>query len=233
MFFHLYYLPIIPTRGRRRHHKTCPKCNVYQEFDPEAYDQVTQSMKDHAADALVALHSGDSEFLIDGDESGEPAECVGFLHGAFDWLYAAGEKEFCDGLIQQLSSPETKYAREALNGVLETMRGKLKQAIDSFESAASQRPDAPYAYQQLGHLLVLRKRRPEAVEAYKKALACTPKDEERLGLLVQLVDEQMATKQFAEAAATYDEIERISPEIAADKTIQKGRKKARKKAGLA
>ncbi|TWT98311.1 tetratricopeptide repeat protein [Stieleria varia] len=233
MFFHLYYLPVIPTRGRRRHHKACSKCNVYQEFEVENYEQVTQSMKDHAADAVVALQSGEEQFVIEGDETGEPTDCVAFLHGAFDWLYAAGENEYCEGLLSQLRDPRAKYASHVLTAAMETMRGRTDAAIESLSAAAASKTDVAYPHQQRAHLLVVRKRRAEAIEAYKAALAQATTPQERLPILLQMVPEQMTAKQFAEAAASYDEIVSLSPELAHDKAIAKSMKKAKKKAGLA
>jgi hypothetical protein len=230
-FFHLYYIPLIPTQGSRRNHKMCPKCNVVQLFEPNVFGEIITSLKDQTADAIVALQSGDTTFTDDKPDA-EPIECVPFLHSVLDWLYAANNVEFCNSILSQLDSPNCRFARSILEAALETMRGNLDKAILAYKDAASVDPASPQPHQLMGHLLIQRNRREEAIDSYKSALALTSDPQIQLGLNIQLADQEMTAKRFADAAASYERAVQIRPELASHAPFAKALKKAKKKAGI-
>lgn len=231
-FFHLYFIPLIPTQGKRRNHKTCPKCKACQIFEIEDFGRLIHQLKEQAADALVAVMAGESQFSLPGaPDDGEPIDAVPFLHNVFDWIYASGNAEFCDGVLHSLAGPDTSYAQQILSASLATMRGNLDGAIESFGAASLSSPSDPYPVVQRAHLLVERKRIDEAIDSYQKGLAMTGEPQGRLAICAQMVDHQMARKQFDDAVTSYETMIEIDPSLAEQKVISKGLKRAKKKAG--
>ena len=230
-FVHVYFVPLIPISGRQRHHKMCPKCNRGREMSPDALTALINGLKERSADALVAMQSGDATFGEPDPHSGRGDDCVDFLRGAFDYLYAAGEREFCDTVIASLSSHDLAYAREMLAAAMATMDGKIDPAIEHYEAAALADSARPQPLAQRGHLLVTRRRRQEAIDSYQAALQRTGERGGRVGLLMQIADEQMALKQFDAAVDAFESAIAIVPSLAEDKSIAKNLKKARKKSG--
>jgi tetratricopeptide (TPR) repeat protein len=120
-----------------------------------------------------------------------------------------------------------------LTGKLETMKGNLDAAIQGFMDASAADPKSALAHQMRAHLLTQRRRPDEAIGAYQTALSLTADPRLQLAINAQMVDQLMATKRFADAAATYDRIIALRPDLAQNPTIAKGMKKAKKQAGLA
>jgi tetratricopeptide (TPR) repeat protein len=239
-FFHLYFIPLIPTEGKRRNHKLCPKCKVSQVFTPEDFNNLILHFKERSADAVIALMDGESTFTetepgVDGQmpDSAEPIQAVPYLFSVFDWLYASGNVGFCEGILQQLTAPKCNYARSMLAANLATMRGDVSGALELYRTAAVAEPANPFPVTQQAFLLVAKKMVPDAIEAYKEAIKRTPQPSEQLGLYAQMVDLQMSQKQFPDAVASYEKLIEIEPRLANEKAISKGLAKARKKAGVA
>lgn len=233
-FFHLYYVPLIPTEGTRRTHKLCSKCNVGVLYEPDTFDNIISVFKTHAAEALVSIQEGEATFLLDEPDA-EPLDCVQYLHVVLDWLYASKNIDFCLSILNQLTAPNCRFAFSMLTASLETMRGKLDKAIDAYNDAISVQSTSCEAHQWKGHLLVERRRPDEAIEAYKVAIGLVYKEapEKLFALYWQMAEQQMATKRFADAAASYDRVLELRPEFASDPNLIKLHKKAKKKAGIA
>ena len=230
-FVHVYFIPVIPISGRKRNHKMCPKCNTGRELTPDGLEQLLLGLKERSADALVAIQSGDETFGEIHLQTEQADNCVDFLRGAFDYLYAGGEREFCENIVSSLSGPDAAYPREMLGASLATMDGKIDAAIDRYESAATADSSQHAPHAQRGHLLVVRKRREEAIEAYRRALAITTEPGDQVGLHLQIADEQMTLKNFDQAAESYEAAIAIVPDLASDKAVAKSLKKAKKKSG--
>ncbi len=236
-FFHFYYVPLIPLSRRLRHHRLCPKCKKSQSWDIADHANRTAIVKEQSADAIVALQNGDRTFIPTTDGQAlaaehQPEDCIAFLREAFEWLYAAGEGAFCFDLVDQLAGDRCLNAKQLLNAFACSMSGKLDLAIDSYQSAATSDPSSTKPLQQAAHLLVVQKRRAEAIGAYTAALKRTSDPAVRLPILVQMLPVLESNKQFAEAVATYEEIFVFSPTLAEDKAWQKAIQKAKKKAGI-
>lgn len=252
-FFHLYYIPLIPTQGKRRNHKMCPKCKVSQVIEPEAFETIIRTFKQHSADALVAVLSGDETFRMSAvepdpgavesvDESGggvpepedddEPSDAVSYLHVVQDWIYAAGDAQFCEGIVQKLADPAVRYAREVLAGNLAIMRGNVDAAVEHYAAAADAKPDEAFPVLRRTHLLELKGRPEEVVEGYGRVIELVEDPRERLGPLIRMADQQMTLKRFGDAVTSYERVFEIEPSLASEKPIAKAYKKAKKKAGV-
>lgn len=198
---------------------------------PAALEELVVGLKDRAADALLALHSGEDTFGEFDPQTGTADRCVSFLAGAFDWLYAAKESDFCRSMVASLQSPDTTFSREMLAASLATMDGKLDQAIANYEAAALADTNAFQPLAQAAHLLVVRKRRDEAIDHYLQALKRADDPGDRIALFLQVGEEQLAAKLYDDATDSYESAVELAPELANDKIIAKSLKKARKKAG--
>ena len=230
-FFHLYFIPVIPLGGRRRTHKLCAKCNQGQSFVPTDFESMINSLKDRSADAILALKSGEPTFDSD-DPNDAPIECVPFLHNVMDWLYASSDAAFCDSMLAQLTEPECKYAQAMLRGALETYRGKVDDAINSYQEASQHNTQLFHPQHLRGQLLATKKRYRECTEAFQAAISrATPDVEYHLRL--ELVDIQTVAKQYVEAAANFDWLLAAKPELLSNKDFMKLVTKNKKKAGIA
>ena len=229
-FVHLYFIPLIPIGVRTRIHKMCDKCSQGQSIEPTAFDSIIARFKDQSADAIIALKSGDVNFQPD-DASEQTIDCVEFLHSVMDWLYASNNIAFCEGMLSQLSEPECRYAQFMLQSTLETFRGKVDNAIQSYEQASQKNPQSYQAHHQRGQLLVARKRVREAIEAYEAAITrATAQQQYQLNL--ELVDIQTAAKMYTEAAARFDGLIATNPELLNNAAFMKLVNKNKKKAGI-
>ena len=231
-FFHLYYIPIIPAGRRKRSHQLCNKCNTFREWMLDEFEAKSLQLKERSADAAVALQEGEEFFDYETQEGETPVPCIEYLQSAMYWLFAAGEAEFCEGLIRQLSGNPCKFANELLSGHLETSKGKFDSAINHFQSATLSDPASPQPLQFAGHLLVVRRRRDEAIAAYQSALAKMTETGQKLGLLLELIPLLESAKNYAKAVEAYDQMRELAPAMATDKKFQKVYQKLRKKAGL-
>jgi tetratricopeptide (TPR) repeat protein len=238
-FFHLYFIPLIPTEGKRRNHKTCPKCKVSQSFVPEDFNNLILRFKESSADAVIALLDGEKTFVettqaSDGQTSdAAPLHAVPYLFTVFDWLYASGNASFCQGILQQLMAPSCNFARNMLTAKLATMQGDTSGAMEMYRSASLAEPTDPFPVTQEAFLLVSKKMVPEAIDAFKEAIRRTTEPSEQIGLYAQMVDLQMSQKQFPDAVVSYEKLIELAPMLANEKAISKGLAKARKKAGVA
>ncbi len=230
-FFHLYYIPLIPTQGRRRNHRTCSKCHACTVFEPQVFENIINSMKEQAADAVIAVQNGESTFENDESE-GEATHCVPFLHSVLDWLYASGNTEFCQGLLSQLSTPNCRYAHALLSAAFATMKGNLDVAIQAYTDAHNIDKQAVQPLQMRAHLLAERRRFDDAIQSYQSALAIAPEPETQFALNFQMVGHLMSTKRYADAVAAYEKILLLRPDLAQNASIVKPMKKAKKYAGV-
>lgn len=230
-FIHVYFIPVIPISARKRTHKTCPKCNTGRELTPVALEQLIVGLKERTADALLALHSGDQTFGEINPDTGQADSCIEFLQGAFDWLFAAAEADFCQSVLASLQAPNTTYAREMLAASLATMRGQLNPAIEHYQNAAIADSKNHQPLVQAAHLLVVAKRRDEAIDRYREAIEKTKQPHERLGIYLNLGEEQINAKRYDEAVDSYEAAIAIQPSVIEDKLVAKALKKARKKSG--
>jgi len=208
----------------------CDKCSQGQSIKPLDFASIIARLKDQSADAIIALKSGDMNFQLD-DSSEETIDCVEFLHNVIDWLYASNNIAFCEGMLSQLSEPECRYAQFILQSTLETFRGKVDNAILSYEQASQRNPQSYHAYHQRGLLLVTRKRFREAIEAYKAAIT-RASAQQQYQLTLELVDIQTVAKMYTEAATTFDGLLATNPDLLNNAAFMKLVKKNKKKAGI-
>ncbi len=199
-------------------------------FPREQYQDVIASLMARMADAVVALQNDETTFEIEGQE--QPEDAVGYLHQTINWLYGANQVAFCQGLVQQLDRPNTRFAHALLRASLEMTTGKNTEAITSYAEAHRLSSQSKIPLYMLTRLLTVKRRYDEAIPYFNALIALAPALDERLPLMVQLADTQSSAKQFAEASATYDKIFELAPSLREDKSFGKLAAKAKKKAGL-
>ncbi len=228
--FHLYYIPLIPVESRQRSHQVCSRCNQGLMFPREHYQDLIASLMARMADAVVALQNNEATFEIEGQE--QPEDAVGYLHQTINWLYGANQVAFCQGLVQQLDRPNTRFAHALLRASLEMTTGKHVEAITSYAESHRLSPTSKLPLYMITRLLAVKRRHEEAIPYYNTLIGLASAVDERLPLLVQLAENLTNAKQFAEASATYDKIFELAPSLRDDKSFSKLANKAKKKAGL-
>jgi tetratricopeptide (TPR) repeat protein len=210
----------------------CPKCKQGYLYEPEAFEGIISTLKEQAADAVIALQNGERSFTTD-QANGEPLDCVAFLQNVLEWIYASNQADFVRGIIEQLAGPNCRYAHTMLTGTLETMRGKTDKAIDAYSSASAVEPKSAAPFQQRAMLLVQRRRHDEAIDAMQGAVAADNLDPQvKVGILAQMAEQQMIVKRFADAVDSYEQLLRLRPDLGQDPTLSKAFRKAKKKAGV-
>jgi tetratricopeptide (TPR) repeat protein len=229
-FFHLYYIPLIPIEGYRRNHKLCSRCNHGRTFTTDAYEVYTQQWKEDSAEAILALQEGDERF--NSNENSPPVDCVAYLRQAIDWLVAAKEKDFCQGLVDQLASPTQRYARSMLQAELNLAQNQVDIALASYVDAASAKPASFEPHYARARLLARKSRYSDSIAAFQQACKLANDPAIVYDLELEMVDQQVLAKQWKEAFDTYQRIIAYRPELATHPPFAKLVAKAKKKAGL-
>lgn len=231
-FFHLYYIPLIPLGAIQRNHKMCSKCNMTMQYDPAAFAQIINSLKSDTADAIVAVQNDEPTFTRDQPDAA-PEDCVEFLEAVIDWLYASTNRDFCLGVLQQLAAPNCRYAHAMLTASMETLEGRMQQAIDAYNAASTIDPSKPVPHQRRGHLLTEQRKKDDAIKAYSASLGLAGENDDlKVALNIHLGQLQMDTKQFADAHASYERLFVLRPDLRTGSAFTKLAAKAKKKAGL-
>jgi tetratricopeptide (TPR) repeat protein len=194
------------------------------------YEQVVGRLKERSADAIVALLSGENTIPPD-EPNRPPVDCVGLLHDVVDWLFAANDAEFCQGLVAQLGAPNLRYAQVMTRAAIETAQGNIEAALGSYHEANLDNPKAYEPYYFSGRLLRAKKRFDEAIASVQKACSLVSPEIE-FDLRLQLVDFQTDGKKHADAVATFDWLLAKKPELQSNKPFMALVKTARKKAGI-
>jgi tetratricopeptide (TPR) repeat protein len=229
-FFHLYFIPLIPLGGRMRNHKMCTKCSMLREISVEEFEATIERLKEFSAHAILSLHNGDTTFSMDQAPS-EPINSLEFLIGAVDWFQSINETEFNQGIAEQLNRPTLGFANAMLNAQLETMAGRLDQAIQRYLEASSQSSVAD-PHLMRAQLQIEKRRIAEAIESLKAALKLVENTPQELGVRLQLAAQHMTVKDYAEASQHYDKVLQLQPAYLNDKAFMKEVNKAKKKSNV-
>lgn len=229
-FFHLYYLPVIPLGKRQRTHKHCSKCNMAQQITPDAFDELILQLKENAANALLAIREGEEMVEIDGAPS---ANALELLEGSIDWFYASDDHEFNRGVVSQLNHPQCRYAEAMIQAYLDTMAGRLDQAIASYGSAIQANPKHATAYLRQANLMVESRKMDQAIPVFGAAAKLSEGSPEELAIQICLAHHLMNRKRFDEASKVHDRIVQLHPQMMNDKSFSKAFAKAKKKSGSA
>ncbi len=228
--FHLYYIPLIPTEGRRRNHDICSVCSQGQTYEPETFEQIIENFRERSADAIIALKNRE-QTIPSGNLDQDPIECIPYLHSAIDWFYAANDRDFCESILAQLNDPQLRFAQAMTRAALETAQGSIDEAIESYSNAIQANSKSVAALRSQAQLLGEKKRYDECLAAYQAA--CAASDEAtKYALMLELVDFQMTAKKHMEAATTYDWLLQANPDLEDNKKFMKLVNTARKKAGI-
>ena len=247
-FFHLYYIPLIPTQGKRRHHKSCSSCRQELVFEPETHEALSLRVKERSADAIVALHEGQTKFRevaggefgenldVDGggDAGDELTPCGPFLRGAVDWFFASGEADFCRSVVEQLSHPEHQSIRHMVAGDLAMYESRYDDALSAYHAATGARdadgqPD-PAPYMAAGNLLMHTGKLEPAITVYEKLLKDIDDVTWTASVRNTLAGLYFQTRRYREAVETMDALMKQHPELTADRAFMKKYNKAVKKA---
>ena len=232
-FFHLYYIPLIPTSARVRHHQMCPKCSKYLAFPLEQFAATVVTLKARCAEAIMALAEGESKVTFaDGDSESEPVACIDYLIDAVDWLHDAAEQGFVDGVVEKLRQTKQSFAEQAIQAELSRIQGRRREAIDQLQAILNSHGIHSGSAKRRAALLTVEKRHVESAEAWSKALSVESDARQKVRLLALRVDALMAGKQWTEAVKVYADLLVAAPSLANDKAIKKLYAKARKKAGV-
>ncbi len=227
LFFHLYFVPVIPLGFRKRTHKECSSCKQGQIFETAQFGDIIAKLKEQSADATVALKSGETTFASD-DPAMRSIDCVSFLYNVADWLYAAKDSEFCEGILSQLREPHCQFAHVMLRGALEGLQGKVDEALSSYAEASLLNAQSFRPHRLRAQLLGARKRYHESIEAYKAAIAAGPSEAE-YDLRLEMADVFVTAKLHKEATANFEWLVAANPVLAQSKEFMKIVNKSKKK----
>lgn len=229
LFFHLYFIPIIPLSSYKRIHKHCKLCDNGLSFPIDKYDAITYKIKEQSAHAILALHEGD-ETVPNIDD--EPTDPVSFLEGALDWFHSAADKDFSYQLVQQLNRPECKFAEAMVTAYVQMLDGDLNKSAESYQLASRVKPDDYRGHLRLANILVELKKGDQAIPAYQSAANLADDVNMQVSILLLLAELLTKQKRHADASQAYDRIAQLRPEFVNDKEFSKLASKAKKKAGV-
>jgi tetratricopeptide (TPR) repeat protein len=198
---------------------------MLREISVEEFEATIERLKEFSAHAILSLHNGDTTFSMDQAPS-EPINSLEFLIGAVDWFQSINETEFNQGIAEQLNRPTLGFANAMLNAQLETMAGRLDQAIQRYLEASSQSSVAD------AQLQIEKRRIAEAIESLKAALKLVENTPQELGVRLQLAAQHMTVKDYAEASQHYDKVLQLQPAYLNDKAFMKEVNKAKKKSNV-
>jgi hypothetical protein len=229
-FFHLYFIPLIPLGSRKRNHQSCPRCNAVQDFDLPHFEQVRQNVKQDTAECLGAILADERTCMIEADDHGGEIEvdALRHMHATQPWLRSAGDNDFIKECLSKLKDPRHSYQNYILHAQLAAISGDRLGAIAQYSQATINRPDDPFAYEQLAILYPLDKQYAKAEENWKKAMQLIPENE-RYRCWFGLVEALMQQSKFEEAVDIYQRIFAWNPNLGNDPKLKAGFKKAQKK----
>ncbi|MEZ6092341.1 MAG: hypothetical protein R3C05_30930 [Pirellulaceae bacterium] len=231
-FFHLYYIPFIPTGAKMRHHQYCPKCQQCLLIPLDEFAQSTEELKTRAAECVMAIMDGETTVRFDGMDEAEGIECVAALAELIDWLHDAGERTFIVELINRLGQAQQSLPHTAMQAELDRIQGSRREAIERLQGLMNSHADHGFPPRRVAPLLTLEKRHADAAEAWNRALAMESDTHARIGLLLMRIEALNAAKQWSEAVKAYDELFAIEDSLRNDRAIYKSYTKSRKKAGI-
>ena len=239
--FHVYFVPLIPTGGRKRYHQNCVKCRHGLEMQLDNYADMVGSLKETAADVVVALDSDDKTFEVPSEDDRSEmvqTDAAGLTAVVVDWLYAAGEASYLRELLQSTppptgKSPAIQSARLSFEAALDLADGRSKEAAEKYWSASQTDPSSVKAAFIAGRLFAHFRRYDEAIDAYRTAANHSKDDAERAAAWIAAAQQCTAAKRHEEAADAYAAAVAAQPAVAADAAIGKAIRKANKKAGRA
>ncbi len=228
--FHLYYIPLIPFRARCRYHQICSSCQQGVQLEASKFESLLHELRTSSAEAVLAVLNDESTFIpVEGKE---PVEAVPYLMDALDWLYAAGDIEFCGGVWNQLQGINHKYARWMLEARKFVRDGQVDRAIEAYHDAHLTEPDLTLPLESKGQLLMLSKKYGAAIGCLSKLIELVSDQPGKLSIyLSQLADCQVESKRFDEAVKTFHRILALRPDLQSEKAFMKLVHKTRKKAG--
>ncbi len=230
-FFHLYYIPLIPTTKRQRYHQICTKCELGEQLEDESFVAMQDRMKSWSADAIVAVQNGEEETPSLANPQ-EMFNCVSLLEYTFESLYAAGDVAFCNNVIQQLHNAGSRYHAAMSKAYLEVLSGNLAVAETIYEQAAYDNPKSYMPHYWRGRILAELGKKPAAIQALTHAVPLAEEVSMKVTILLLRAKQQLELKQYQESVDSYAEALSFNPELHYNAYFQKNYKKAKKKAGV-
>lgn len=220
---HLYFIPLIPEGGHVRVIKECKSCSHGLHFPEEEVPGMLQEIQESIDYSIQALTEGNSKYrdLQTGDE----INCIGNLAESVELLYCLGDPQY-NAVLEKLKQRQLKCAFHLVNGTILEMHGKVDEAIAEYEEASRAEAHNPSAWMFLGAAALLKKDMDGAQDAYERAAKIDPQNPFPL---LSLIDVYQAKKDFNLLASTYERAFEVLPELAQDKKMYKGYKKACKK----
>jgi tetratricopeptide (TPR) repeat protein len=223
-WWHIYFIPLIPSGPVVRVLHECRKCHQCLIVPQDRLPALTGEIGQQVARAVAALVQGQTAFPT-GDERGM-VDALLYLADAAGELVALDEVAEVEQLINLLDGQRMPLATAVARATVAALRGRIDEAVEAYRQALAQAPDHGILHARLGELLRRHRRIDEARASFRAARRVLPDD---LNLLQVLLDLAADRRDDAEFVALHAELAARNAARAAEPRLRKQLARARRR----
>jgi tetratricopeptide (TPR) repeat protein len=222
-FFHIYFIPLIPTGKRTRVTRQCPSCKTGQHLEVSQLPGLTESIRQQLQEITIAAAAGETHFRFGGEEYAVLPSIFNLVPDAYVYLGADETEEFLTLLRTNDAHLPTLFA-EAKHAEIIGQTSLAENAYKSIErESESQRELARLHRAQMYFNL---SRFNDAAVLAEELDTAYPTD---LTVKQLLLDIYSNTKEWEKLASTYEHCFTLNPGLWENKAFLKAYKKACKR----
>lgn len=226
-FVHVYFIPLIPTGGKKQILRECSKCTTGVQMSAADANAAADGLEESFKSWVHMLAEGESEIVV---EEGAPPVKIGIMIAEhLEDLLCLDKLTEIDSLCELVSEAEMPLEHWIIRAKWASLFGDLSSSLRFCQEAVKANPKDSYAAALLGNTAIVADEPEIAQQAFDAYSAIEPTDPMPFLVLSDFYEKR---KEFAGIVANLDKLFDIHPDLLSNKTLAKQYKRACKKSGL-